>query len=77
MLGIGNKTNLNVGTNLNIINDIKQAFYKATIVEKIIYINVLLFLITALFTKFSIQWTIKLLKEKCDKFLIKINDNSS
>ena len=56
MLGIGNKTNLNVGTNLNIINDIKQAFYKATIVEKIIYINVLLFLITALFTKFSIQW---------------------
>ncbi len=56
MLGIGNKTSLNVGTNLNIINDIKHAYNKATIVEKIIYINVFLFLITALFTKFSIEW---------------------
>ena len=69
MLGIGNKTNLNVGTNLNIINDIKQAFYKATIVEKIIYINVLLFLITALFTKFSIQWLA--LPTSFDSFLYK------
>lgn len=56
MLGIGNKTNLNSGTKLSLINDIKQAFYKANIVEKIIYINVLLFLITALFQNFVINW---------------------
>jgi membrane associated rhomboid family serine protease len=56
LLGIGNKTNLNAGINLNIINDIKHAYYKANIVEKIIYVNVLLFLITVLFTKFSVQW---------------------
>ncbi len=56
MLGIGNKTNLNAGINLNIINDIKHAYRTATVVEKIIYINVFLFLITVLFTKFIIQW---------------------
>jgi membrane associated rhomboid family serine protease len=56
LLGIGNKTNLNVGTKLTIFNDIKHAFNKANVVEKIIYINVALFLITVLFTKFSIQW---------------------
>ena len=41
---------------MNIINDIKQAFNKANIVEKIIYINVFLFLITALFQNFVINW---------------------
>jgi len=41
---------------LSFINDIKQAFYKANIVEKIIYINVFLFLITFLFTDFVINW---------------------
>ncbi|WP_456375979.1 rhomboid family intramembrane serine protease [Lutibacter sp.] len=56
MLGIGNKTNLNDGTKLTIHNDIKQAFDKANIVEKIIYINVFLFLITVLFTKYIIEW---------------------
>ena len=56
MLGIGNKTNLNAGTKVNIINDIKQAWYKANIVEKIIYVNVFLFLITVLFSRFIIEW---------------------
>jgi len=41
---------------LTIINDIKQAFNKANIVEKIIYINVFLFLITVLLNKFVIHW---------------------
>lgn len=41
---------------MNIINDIKQAYYKANVVEKIIYINVLLFLITVLFSNFIINW---------------------
>ena len=41
---------------MTIINEIKQAYYKANIVEKIIYINVLLFLITVLFTSFIVQW---------------------
>lgn len=41
---------------MSIINDIKQAFYKANIVEKIIYINVFLFLITVLFQNFVINW---------------------
>jgi len=41
---------------LNILNDIKLAYSKANIVEKIIYINVFLFLITALFTTFTINW---------------------
>ncbi|MGV6846088.1 MAG: rhomboid family intramembrane serine protease [Lutibacter sp.] len=41
---------------MNIINDIKSAFLKANIVEKIIYLNVLLFLITALFTSFTVSW---------------------
>lgn len=69
MLGIGNKTNLNAGINLNIINDIKHAFYKANTVEKIIYVNVFLFLITVLFTKFSIQWLA--LPSSLDNFLYK------
>ena len=56
MLGIGNKTNLNAGIKLNIINDIKQAFHKANIVEKIIYVNILLFLITVLLQNFVITW---------------------
>lgn len=38
------------------INDIKQAFNKANIVEKIIYINVFLFLITVLLQNFVINW---------------------
>ena len=56
MLGTGNKTNLNNGTKLTIINDIKNAYHKANVVEKIIYLNVLFFLITVLFTAFSLQW---------------------
>lgn len=56
MLGIGNNTNLNAGTKLNILNDIKHAFKKANIVEKIIYVNVVLFLITVLFNNFIIEW---------------------
>lgn len=69
MLGIGNKTNLNDGTKLNIINDIKRAFNKANIVEKIIYINVFLFLITVLFSKFIIEWFA--LPSNLDLFLYK------
>ncbi|HEY9221185.1 MAG TPA: rhomboid family intramembrane serine protease [Lutibacter sp.] len=38
------------------INDIKEAFNKANIVEKIIYINVFLFLITVLLQNFIINW---------------------
>ena len=41
---------------MTIINDIKQAFYKANIVEKIIYINVFLFFITVLLQNFVINW---------------------
>lgn len=69
MLGIGNKTNLNAGTKLNIINDIKQAFNKANIVEKIIYVNVFLFLITVLLNKFVIEWFA--LPSNLDSFLYK------
>ncbi|WP_372793034.1 rhomboid family intramembrane serine protease [Lutibacter sp.] len=56
MLGTGNKTNLNAGTKLNILNDIRYAFNKANITEKIIYINVFLFLITVLLNKYVIEW---------------------
>lgn len=56
MLGIGNKTNLKGGTKVNIINDIKQAYFKANITEKIIYINVFLFLITVIFSNFMVEW---------------------
>ncbi len=45
-----------MGLILNILNDIKLAYNKANIVERIIYINVLLFLLTALFTTFVINW---------------------
>lgn len=38
------------------INDIKEAFNKANIVEKIIYINVFLFFITVLLQNFVINW---------------------
>ncbi len=69
MLGIGNKTNLKDGTNLNILNDIKNAYYKANITEKIIYINVILFLITVLFTKFIVEWFA--LPSNLDNFLYK------
>jgi len=41
---------------LTILNDIKLAYNKANIVEKIIYLNVFLFLITAIFTSFTIKW---------------------
>lgn len=56
MLGTGNKTNLNAGIKLNIINEIKQAYQNANAVEKIIYINVLLFLITFIFNSFALEW---------------------
>lgn len=41
---------------MSFINDIKQAFNKANIVEKIVYINVFLFFITFLLTDFVINW---------------------
>ena len=41
---------------MNIINDIKHAYHQANVVEKIIYINVFLFLITVLFNDFVIEW---------------------
>ena len=67
--GIGNKINLNVGTNLNVLDDIKQAYLKANVVEKIIYINVLLFFLTALFTNFMVNWFA--LPANLDEFIIK------
>jgi membrane associated rhomboid family serine protease len=67
--GIGNKTNLNNGTKLTIINDIKNTYHKANAVEKIIYLNVLFFLITVLFTAFSLQWLA--LPANFDSFLSK------
>jgi len=54
--GTGNRTNLNNGTKLTIINDIKHAYHNANAVEKIIYLNVFFFLLTVLFTAFSLQW---------------------
>jgi len=69
LLGIGNKTNLNAGIKLNIINDIKYAFKTASVVEKIIYINVFLFLITVLFSQFIINWFA--LPANLDSFLTK------
>ncbi len=41
---------------MNFLNDIKEAYFKANIVEKLIYINILLFLITALFSNFMLNW---------------------
>jgi membrane associated rhomboid family serine protease len=41
---------------VSFINDIKYAYKQASIVEKIIYINVFLFLITVLFTSFITSW---------------------
>jgi membrane associated rhomboid family serine protease len=67
--GTGNKINLIVGTNLDILNDIKQAYNNASIVEKIIYINVFLFLFTAIFVSFSIEYLT--LPANFNDFLIK------
>ena len=69
MLGTGNKINLNVGTNLNILNDIKQAYYKANIVERIVYINAFLFLITAVLNNFMVEWFA--LPSNLDSFITK------
>jgi len=41
---------------LSILNDIKEAYNKANIVEKIIYINVFLFFVTFLLTDFVLNW---------------------
>jgi membrane associated rhomboid family serine protease len=41
---------------LDILNDIKLAYNKANIVEKIIYITVFFFLISVIFTSFTTQW---------------------
>ncbi|MFA5298080.1 MAG: rhomboid family intramembrane serine protease [Lutibacter sp.] len=41
---------------MTILNDIKQAYRNANGVEKIIYLNVFFFLLTVLFTTFSLQW---------------------
>ncbi|AMC09836.1 hypothetical protein Lupro_00520 [Lutibacter profundi] len=54
---------------LSIFNDIKQAYYKANIVEKTIYINVFLFLITVLLNKYIIEWFA--LPSNLDSFLSK------
>ncbi|WP_456424453.1 rhomboid family intramembrane serine protease [Lutibacter sp.] len=54
---------------MSIFNDIKQAYHKANIVEKIIYINVFLFLITVLFNKYIIGWFA--LPSNLDSFLVK------
>lgn len=58
-----------MGLILNILNDIKLAYNKANIVEKIIYINVLFFLITVLLTAFTTQWLA--LPTSLDSFLYK------
>ncbi len=54
---------------MSIINDIKQAYHKANVVEKIIYINVFLFLITVLLNKYIIGWFA--LPSNLDSFLVK------
>ncbi|WP_457618826.1 rhomboid family intramembrane serine protease [Lutibacter sp.] len=54
---------------MSIFNDIKQAYHKANIVEKIIYINVFLFLITVLLNKYIIGWFV--LPSNLDSFLVK------
>lgn len=41
---------------MKLLNDIKQAYYNANVVEKIIYINVLFFLLTYIFDSFFIEW---------------------
>ncbi len=69
MHGTGNKINSNAGTKLNILDDIKHAYNKANVVEKIIYVNVLFFLITALFKSFIIEWLA--LPTSFDNFLYK------
>ena len=56
MLGIGRKINLIGGISLKIIEDIKYAFRNANVAEKIIYINVVLFLVTVLFSGFVNEW---------------------
>lgn len=54
---------------MNILNEIKQAYRGANSVEKIIYINVFLFLITVLFSNFIITWFA--LPSSLDSFLSK------
>ncbi|WP_298368565.1 rhomboid family intramembrane serine protease [uncultured Lutibacter sp.] len=54
---------------MNFIDDIKRAYYNANIVERIIYLNVLLFLITVLFTSFTINWLA--LPTSLDSFIYK------
>ncbi len=56
MPGIGNNTSLRDGAKLNIFNDIKLAYIRASIVEKIIYINIACFLFSVLFKSFAINW---------------------
>ena len=59
MLGIGSKISLNVGiklNTLNIINEIKQAYSKANITEKLIYINVFVFFASLFAKDFIIEW---------------------
>lgn len=41
---------------MNFLYDIKNAFNKANIVEKIIYVNVAFFLVTVLFSNFMYNW---------------------
>lgn len=41
---------------MSISNDIKHAYSKASIVEKLIYVNAALFLVTVLLNKFVIEW---------------------
>lgn len=41
---------------MDILNEIKGAYAKANIAEKIIYVNVFLFLVTVLFNSFMIDW---------------------
>ncbi len=56
MHGIGNNINLQDGINVIFLNEIKQAYNKATIAEQLIYLNVLFFIITVLLSKFIINW---------------------
>jgi membrane associated rhomboid family serine protease len=41
---------------LSLLNDIKQAYNNANVVEKIIYVNVVLFLFTVIFHSFTIEY---------------------
>ncbi|SDX84338.1 Membrane associated serine protease, rhomboid family [Lutibacter oricola] len=54
---------------MNILNDIKAAYNKANIVERIVYINAFLFLVTALLSNFIIEWFA--LPSNIDSFITK------